>query len=288
VAIMSKALVLAGGGVAGIAWEIGVLRGLADEKPGLAGRLTAADVVIGTSAGSSVAAQITSDTPLDQLYEAQLAPESAEIDVELDMEALMAQWAAAALNPDGTMPEPAELRRRVAAMALAAATVPEEDRRRVIAARLPSANWPGHRLLITAVDAATGELTVFDRGSGVDLVDAVAASCAVPGVWPPVTIGERRYVDGGIRSTTNADLAAGADHVLVITPALPGAAAPLNSIEAEIEALRPAESMVVWADQASIDAFGPNPLSPASRAPAARAGREVGRAQAGVVAAFWG
>jgi NTE family protein len=90
-----SALVLAGGGVAGIAWELGVLRGLADADPGLADGVLAADLVIGTSAGSSVAAQITSGVGLDALYEAQLRPETAEIEVDVDLPALFADWGAA-------------------------------------------------------------------------------------------------------------------------------------------------------------------------------------------------
>ncbi len=92
---MKNALILAGGGVAGIAWELGVLRGLQDTDPGLAARVLAADLVVGTSAGSAVAAQITSGVPLDDLYGRQLSETSAEIEVQLDMEQLLARFTAA-------------------------------------------------------------------------------------------------------------------------------------------------------------------------------------------------
>jgi predicted acylesterase/phospholipase RssA len=117
------------------------------------------------------------------------------------------------------------------------------------------------------VDAETGALTLFSRGSGVALVDAVAASCAVPGVWPPVAIGGLRYIDGGARSITNAHLAAGAGRVLIIQPSLEGAPRPWGNLDAEIAALAPAAVYVISADQASVDAFGANPLSPSTRAP---------------------
>src|SRR5205814_3193186 len=91
---------------------------------------------------------------------------------------------------------------RLGALALAAQTMPEAKRRAIIESRLPSRVWPERRLIIVGVDASTGEIRCFDRSSGVELVDAVAASCAVPGVWPPVTIEGRRYIDGGVRSTT--------------------------------------------------------------------------------------
>lgn len=96
----------------------------------------------------------------------------------------------------------------------------------VIAARLPAADWPERDLRIPAVDAVTGEVVIFTRDSGVTLVDAVTASCAVPGIWPPASIGDHRYVDGGVRSSANADLAAGADQILLITPTLPDVPAP--------------------------------------------------------------
>jgi NTE family protein len=279
-----SALVLAGGGVAGIAWELGVLRGLAAADPGLADGVLAADLVIGTSAGSSVAAQITSGVGLDALYEAQLRPETAEIEVDLDLPALFADWGAAMAGAA----DPEDAGRRIGALALAAPTVDPARRLAAIEARLPAGEWPDRRVLIPAVDAESGAVAVFSREAGVPLLDAVAASCAVPGVWPPVAIDGRRYMDGGIRSMTNADLAAGADRVLIIVPAL--ADAPQlwgRSLAEEIADLAPAAVAVVSADQASVDAFGTNALSPATRAAAARAGRAVGVAAAGRVAALW-
>src|SRR4051794_2550431 len=268
----STALVLAGGGVAGLAWELGVLRGLADADPALADRVLAADLVVGTSAGSSVGAQISSVVPLDELYAAQLAPETAEIEVDVDLPALVARVNEAMADASGTE----DAGRRVGALALATPTIDPARRLAAIDARLPVKSWPERSLLIPAVDADTGALAVFTRDSGVALVDAVAASCAVPGVWPPVAIDGRRYLDGGVRSMANADLAAGADRVLVVLPALPGAPTLWgSSLDAELAGLAPAAVHAICADQASIDAFGTNPLSPSTRAASARAGRAV-------------
>ena len=280
---MKRALVLAGGGVAGIAWELGVLRGIQDADPDLESSLAAADVIVGTSAGSAVAGQITSGTPLEDLYAAQLAPGSSEIEVDFDMDGLIARFASVA---DGATTAE-DIRRRIGALALATPTVEESARRAAIAARLPVHAWPDRVVLLTAIEAETGELTVFTRESGVSLVDAVAASCAVPGVWPPVTIDGHRYVDGGVRSGTNADLAAGCDRVLIITPTPADAPSPWGDLAGEVERLRPADVRVVHADGASLAAFGTNPLSPATRGPSARAGRELGRAQAADLARFW-
>jgi len=116
----------------------------------------------------------------------------------------------------------------------------------------------------------------------------VAASCALPGVWPPVGIGGRRYIDGGMRSGTNADLATGCDRVLVVTPSAADAPQRWGDLRGEIELLKPAEVRVVHADAASLAAFGSNPLSPATRGPAARAGRALGKARAAELVAFWG
>ena len=269
--------------MAGIAWELGVLRGIADADPELAARVLAADLVVGTSAGASVAAQITSGVPLDELYAAQLRDETAEIEVDVDTQALFAEYGAVIVAASG----PLDARRRLGAIALAAATVEPAVRLGAIDARLPVKQWPERHMRVTAVEAETGEVALFTRESGVALRDAVAASCAVPGIWPPVTVDGRRYVDGGVRSMTNADLAAGADRVLIVQPVLEGTPQPWGDLTAEVAALAPAAVHVISADQASVDAFGTNALSPATRAPSARAGRAVGAAHAAAVAALW-
>jgi NTE family protein len=282
--IVKRALVLAGGGVAGIAWELGVLRGIGDVDPDLLSSLRSADVVIGTSAGSAVAAQITTGVLIDDLYSAQLSEYSSELEVELNLAELMDRFAEAAKGTTG----PDEMRRRIGTLALETSTVSESIRRAAITGRLPDEHWPPGTLLLIAVDTATGQPMVFTRDSGVDLVDAVAASCAVPGVWPPVTINEHRYMDGGVRSSTNADLAAGCDRVLVVTPMQAAAPQSWGNLDDEIRQLSPAAVHVVHANPASVAAFGTNPLSPSTRGPAAREGREIGRGEAAAIGALWG
>ncbi|MEV5408085.1 patatin-like phospholipase family protein [Thermopolyspora sp. NPDC052614] len=271
---MTDTLVLGGGGVAGIAWITGLLTGLAD-----AGRdVTAAEVIIGTSAGSTVAAQLGSGLSLEELYARQTVPElqAAEIKADVDLVNFGAQLAALLEG----LTDPADVRRAVGRFALDATTVPEPERRAVIESRLPSHDWPARALRIVAVDAETGEPVVFGNDSGVSLVDAVTASCAVPGVWPPATIDGRRYIDGGIRSATNADYAAGAARVLVIAPLggneLLGVEKPLAQAVEELRA-GGAEVAVIEPDAASLAAAGANPLDPGTRTPAAEAGRAQGR-----------
>lgn len=137
------------------------------------------------------------------------------------------------------------------------------------------------------MDAGTGHERVFDADSGVELVDAVAASCAVPVVWPPVTVDGARYVDGGVRSTENADLATGHEVVLVLQAMR---VEELDALAGQVDGLRRegASVLVVATDDASAAAIGPNPLDPATREPSARAGREQGLRIAAEVAAFWG
>ncbi|MEU1655601.1 patatin-like phospholipase family protein [Streptomyces griseofuscus] len=271
---MTEALVLGGGGVGGIAWMTGLLAGLAD-----AGQdVTGAGLLVGTSAGATVAAQLGSGLGVEEMFARQVEPslQAREIMAEMDIE----RFAAEIGLTMATASSAAELRGAVGRVALAARTVSEPERLAVIESRLPEHGWPQRALRVVAVDAETGDTRVFDRDSGVSLVDAVAASCAVPGVWPPVTIAGRRYIDGGIRSVANVDLAAGAARVLVLVPL--GPVEPLPSdhpLDDTVAALRAegAEVLVIGPDDASTSAIGANPLNPATREPAARAGREQGR-----------
>jgi NTE family protein len=269
-----QALVLGGGGVAGIAWMTGLLAGLAD-----AGQdVTGADLLIGTSAGAAVAAQVGSGLSLDALFARQVDPalQAREISVEVNVTEIAAEFAALLAGATSAQ----DVQRRVGAYALAASTVSEADRLAAVGSRLPSPLWPARRLLLVAVDAETGETRVFDRDSGVDLVDAVAASCAVPGIWPPVTIGGRRYVDGGIRSSDNADLASGQARIVVLSPLGPDSPfptpLPLRTVVAQLRSEGSAVT-VIAPDEASVAAIGTNPLDPATRIPAAEAGRAQGR-----------
>jgi NTE family protein len=217
-----RALVLAGGGIAGIGWETGVLRGIADESPAAARLLLDSDVLVGTSAGSAVAAQIGGGSTLEAMFDRQVAETSAEIDSGVDVNAIAELFLAVLAEPyDNSLDKRRQQMRRIGAVALATTTVPEPVRRHVIAQRLLSHDWPDRALRLTAIDTATGELVVFDRESGVELVDAVAASCAVPGAWPPVTIAGRRYMDGGIASSVNLGVAHDCDVAVVLLPCSP-------------------------------------------------------------------
>ncbi len=285
-----RALVLGGGGSTGNAWLIGVIAGLFDT--GL--DVTTADLTIGTSAGSTAGAQLAGATPTE-LLSAVLAAAPRQgtsfgrapnrpVTDHLDR---LGKIIASAENA-------ADLRRRLGLAALDLADASDGSRqaqwRAMVAARLPSNRWPQRNLLITAVDAQTGEPVVFDRDSGVDLVDAVAASCSS---GPAYAIGDGRYIDGGYRSNAeNADLAAGYGRVLVLSPFGGRSLTPLSwgtHLSTHVEQLRAHGSRVemVFPDSGSEHLFGANAMDPSLRPPAARAGYQQGTNLAEQLTEFW-
>ncbi|MDO8106071.1 patatin-like phospholipase family protein [Isoptericola sp. b441] len=289
-----RALVLGGGGSAGNAWLIGVITGLSDAGVDVTG----ADLVVGTSAGATAAAQIAGRSPADLLADVLAAPSSRPGG---------AGGSRAGRGPGGpavdhlertgriiaAAEDVADMRRRLGASACeleAASDGSWSGRwRATVAARLPGAVWPERALLLTAIDARTGEPVVLDRGSGVDLVDAVAASTS-SGL--PYRIGEDRYLDGAYRRNENADLAAGYERVLVLSPLGGRTRMPLEwgtDLAAQVAELRAGGSRVevVLPDDRSLDAFGGNLMDQSTRPPSARAGHAQGRAVAERVATLW-
>ena len=293
-----RALILGGGGASGNAWAIGVIAGLFDA--GL--DVTEADLIIGTSAGSTVAAQVSSATQPPELLANILAaaPQPRTGPVGSDrgrapigpasdhMDRMSAVISAAA--------DAADMRRRMGAAALDADAGSDGSLqtqwRAVVAGRLPSQQWPQRPLLITAVDAYTGEPVVFDRRSGVDLVDAVAASTSNGFGVPPYSIGGNRYINGGYRRNENADLAAGYARVLVLSPFGGRSRHPLDwgmQLATQVDELRALGSRVetIFPDSDSEHLFGANAMDPSLRPAAARAGHNQGRALAVTLAEFW-
>jgi NTE family protein len=277
--VASRALVLGSGGITGAAWEVGLVAGLAAR--GL--DLTAADLIVGTSAGSLAGAQLTSGTPLEDLYRDECAPSGVAITATMSR-VLMLRYGLAVFTP-GTA---ARARKRLGRVARASPPLAEEDRQAVIGAWLPSHEWPAQRLLITAVDADTGECGTFGSASGASLIEAVSASCAVPGVWPPVRINGRRWMDGGMRSAANADLAAGFDRVVVLAPLWRGMRVmPPALSQCQQLAAGGSRVVLVLPDAGAVAAIGPNMLDSANRAAAAQAGYAQAEASLPDVAALW-
>jgi NTE family protein len=297
--VRNVALVLGGGGAAGNAWEIGIIAGLA--AAGL-DMTEAADLVVGTSAGATAAAQVRSGIPAAVLLASVLSPpvqpagqtreRSPSLPMATVFERMRAIGAAAA--------SAADLQRAMGAFGLESDSTlgpAAAQRRATVAARLPRPEWPDRPMIIVAVDAHTGELAAFDRDSGVDLVDAVTASTALPGLAPTVSINGARYIDGGVRSADNADLASGYANVVVLSPLGGRSQAPPEAgqfeglrrppewgldLASQVEALRKQGSRVevITPDADSRAAMGTNQMDPATRIPAARAGFAQGKQEA--------
>ncbi|MEZ0075868.1 patatin-like phospholipase family protein [Planotetraspora sp. GP83] len=273
---MTSALVLGGGGVAGIAWEAGIVTGLRREGVDLG----TADSIVGTSAGSVIGTLIATGADLEAAIAHQVAVDTGPPPV-VDLDGVMQAFA---ILFDPSL-EPQEARRRVGQMALAAPVDHQAARIAAIGERLPIKEWPDRDLQITAVDAETGEFIVWDKASGAPMVLAVASSCAVPMVFPPVEIGGRRYVDGGVRSPTNADLAAGAGTLVVLEPL--GHLSPRATLEAELRAAGTPRSLLIQPDEAAAAVFGENVLDPALWGPAYKAGLAHAAALAEPASAVW-
>ena len=279
-----RALVLGGGGVAGIAWMTGLMLGLCEQGV----KLRLADLVLGTSAGATLGAQLGSRVSLQELYRRMTDSSGRTREMAPDLR-LLNSFREKRMALAATV-DPKERILKLGKWALEAETVPEAERRSVVAQRLPSHSWPDSELRIVVIDAESGALTIFDHSSGVDLVDAVAASCAVPGIWPPVTINGRRYIDGGVRSAENADLAKGYARIVILSPM--GTTLPRiggGSLKDQIESLEQAgaKTYLVNPDSKSRRAIGLNPFSPETRGPAAKAGRKQGQSIGKDIAAFW-
>jgi NTE family protein len=245
---MTRALVLGGGGPVGIGWESGLAVGLADA--GVV--LRDADLIVGTSAGSAVGARLA--LGLDLAAAAGTASGRLPVRAAPDMTAVMAAWADATAGAQ----TPEAVRVGLGRIALAADTVGEDDFVAVFG-EVADRAWPAS-FRCTAIDVLTGALQVWDQSSGVPLPRAVASSCSVPGVFPPITIGGARYMDGGMRTPTNADLAAGHDAVIVVSCmalALPeGMSDPMfEAMSSQLEA----ELAVVRDSGAALEVVGPGP-----------------------------
>jgi NTE family protein len=263
----SRAVVLSGGGAAGGAWMLGILNALRGEGADLGD----ADLIVGTSAGARVAAALATGALRQAAQQCRDGLPATWVPVALG------QFVEASMRIIADSPTEVEAARRIANMGpLGDRLASGADRRRVIASQLPVQEWPGQRLVITAVEAESGRRVSFDAASGVGLVDAVTASGALPGVYPLVPIGGRRYADGGVASLYNADLAAGHDVVIVLTPAPPSDYLRAK-LDAEIAALGALAVHVVSADEQSLAAIGPDPNSAAAAREALEAGAAQGR-----------
>lgn len=285
-----RGLVLGGGGITGIAWETGLLHGLADRGVDLTG----ADRIVGTSAGAIVGAQITSDIGLDELYRRQLLPPADLGDGDVEVASIglatVVSFALSLLQSRGDLTRFGRILGGRAVRTTERGRTPSiEQRYEQVAKRIGGLSWADRDFVVTAVDVATGELVEFGprgRWPEVSLEDAVNASCAVPCVYPPIPIGEGFYVDGGVRSGSNADLMDGCTRVVALTPA-DRSVGPIKTAGQQLGALG-IDHLVITPDEDSRQAIGKNVLDPAARPPSARAGYAQAAEEVELIRDLWG
>ncbi len=295
-----RALVLGGGGPVGVGWQTGLASGLASAGV----ELTRADTVIGTSAGSITGAYLAGGTDAAQLADevADLFARSIEgtgvdrVSVA-GLAAVMDLLIGAVADTNDAVPP--ERLAGVGRIALEAETIDEGSFVNALAREFGGRPWPSG-FSCTAVDTATGELVVWDEAAGVALDRAVASSCSVPGIYPPVTINGSRYMDGGVRSPLNADLAQGHDAVIVVSVMpleLPAGFEDerfqrfFDAQHAEIDALRVAGAAVevIAPDEEflGVSGYGMSLMDFGIVTPAAEAGFRLGKAEADRIATIW-
>lgn len=273
------ALVLGGGGLTAYGWQVGMLAGLAEAGVEVSG----ADVLAGTSAGALLALELAAGAEPMDLYTAQINRTRAMLEVDFTF-AMTVKYLWAALGSR----DPATVVKRLGRLALSMRDMPESVVFEAIGPQLPVQEWPERPLRLFATDALTGETVGLGADSGVDLVRAISASCALPPVFPPITIGAGRWMDGGVRSTANADLVDDCRKVVVLAPIPKGPGASPDTAD-QVAALTAggARAALLVPDREARRAFGRNPLD-ASRIPgAARAGLRQAAMDAERIRSVW-
>ncbi|MBL4931610.1 patatin-like phospholipase family protein [Clostridium paridis] len=275
----TRAVVLGGGGVTGMAWEIGIITALLEKDIDL----SEADVIIGTSAGSFVGSSLASGYDIKKLYDSQFATNTSEVNTSVNPEIMMLWTEAFRYGKDD--------KKKIGQMFGDIAkkyppNISKETRQRVVESRLTTTLWP-QKLRVTAIDADTGELHVFDKDSGSSLINVVNASGAVPGIWPLVTFNEKDWIDGGMVSSTNARLADGYDKIVILSP-MPQKYGLIPSVgEDASEMQKSSKVSLIVPDEDSILAIGKNPYDPNHTASSAKAGFNQGIKEAADIYKTW-
>ncbi|WP_261851213.1 patatin-like phospholipase family protein [Clostridium folliculivorans] len=281
--MLTRALVLGGGGSMGIGWETGYLEGLADG--GVDTRI--ADLIVGTSAGSQVGTLVASNLSWNDIWERLIDPKHQQIEESpsSNLGPVFERYDEIAASSK----TPHEWIERIGELAIETKIIPESNQLSRIENKITGLHW-AESLRIAAIDLATSERVVWGPNSGVELLRAVAASSSLPGVWPPTTIGSRKYFDGGAHSMENADVAEGANKVLILSVGLPvktpytleGQIRNLQESGSEVELIKPDKNTY-----SALQKLGGNPVDPKIRPVIAACAREQGRKDAERLASFW-
>ncbi|MDQ1307211.1 MAG: hypothetical protein QG671_3043 [Actinomycetota bacterium] len=285
----TRGLVLGGGGIFFIAWQVAYLREL--EARGL--DLSEADIVVGTSAGSVVAGLLTGrrlrwfSTQLELLSKAPglmsaLAPAS---DLNPSQQRALNLFSGATDNRPETI-------HAIGYAALAADAAPAAKMRRSVAAALALRGWPSQALHISTVDTYTGERLILTSAAGVPATHAAAASSAVPGLFSPQPIKGRKCMDGGVSgSGIHSDVVSGAGRALILSL---GAMSQMPVATMTIQPTSMADEVAALAANGTPALLrGPEPtdvsklMSPAAVPEAIAMGRRQAAEQIGELLAFW-
>ncbi|MFE2997481.1 patatin-like phospholipase family protein [Nocardia sp. NPDC059246] len=267
------ALVLGGGGAVGLSWMAGVVIGLRENGIDTA----LAERIVGTSAGAVVGAALAAEVDLNMLLR-RPSPDSDTPPINFDPNAfgeIMGILATPGLDPN-------EARRRAGVRALEMNVGDPADHVARIGAFVGNAEWPRRDLRITACSVTTGELQVWTPDGKATLPEALASSTSVPGVFPPILVDGTFYIDGGMRSPINADLAAGAERILIIEPL-----AHLFPHSPSDRDLGGAATSFIVPDAGAIAAYGPDLFNAAALEPAYEAGLRQGVEAAPGLKDFW-
>jgi Predicted esterase of the alpha-beta hydrolase superfamily len=275
----TRAVVLGGGGVTGMAWEIGIITALLEKGIDLSD----ADVIIGTSAGSFVGSALASGYDMRSLYDSQFVQNTSEVNTSVNPE-IMKLWAEAFRYGKDDKKMIGKMFGDISKKY--PPKISKETRQRIVESRLVTTLWP-LKLKVTAVNAETGDLHVFDKDSGTTLLNAVNASGAVPGIWPLVTFNEKDWIDGGMVSSTNAHLANGYDKIVILSP-MPQKYGLIPSVSEEASEMQKRSKVsLIVPDHDSILAIGNNPYDPNHAVSSAKAGFDQGLKEAANIYKTW-
>ncbi len=285
---MAVGVVLSGGGPLAVAWECGVAGGLGSRGFVLGG----ADRILGTSAGAMVGAQLAAGRDPQAMAQAiidekgRAPPPGTMTPYPQEAAARLPEMFAKAQSGNAGRAE-------VGAYALQAATSePEAAYIAGVEASLGLDVWPKRGLGIVAVDAMSGAVVIFSRETKATLGQAIAASCSLPGLSPPVSVGERRYLDGGLRSVSNLDLLGSCETVIVLCFRPPGPVGDRmlarTHSQAEVLAAKGVRVRIIPPDDACLAAIGPHTLDILRRPDVAYAGTLQGASLADDLLRFSG
>ncbi|MFB8003271.1 patatin-like phospholipase family protein [Nocardia sp. NPDC056000] len=204
-----RSVVLGGGSIYGTAW----MAGLATELRRRGIDLSASDSIVGTSAGASVGAMLVTGRDLDSLAESPFLD-----GVTVSYPPRKPELTAAVFSVLFDRNADRDVARRKVGQLVMAEEPAEPELIEQATWFIGGDAWPDGRLQVVVVDAESGQRRIWNSDSGIALTTATVASRAFPGTFPPVVVDNRYYIDGGVWSATNADIAADADVVLVIEP----------------------------------------------------------------------